>query len=289
MATTNTLLLVNERKLRDLFPSNPPTGHLEASGVLAMDGKFFIVLDNRTDVAKINDDLSPDQTNGLFGMARGRKGYEGITYNPYIKRFYLLIESRETDGGEYRPEIFEYDDSLAYVKDRPIDFTFATKNKGFEAVAHIRRDGQDYVLALCEGNKCKSGRKGRRPGGGRVQLFKKKKRIWSHVGTIKLPKSVQFTDYSAMSIDGHRVAVVSQEDAMLWVGTFHEGEWDWRDEGHTYVFPRTGRDKIYYSNVEGASWIAQNRIVAVSDRRKKDQPEYVAEKDQSIHIFDIPV
>ena len=38
MATTNTLLLVNERKLRDLFPSNPPTGHLEASGVLAMDG-----------------------------------------------------------------------------------------------------------------------------------------------------------------------------------------------------------------------------------------------------------
>ncbi len=143
MATTNTLLLVNERKLRDLFPSNPPTGHLEASGVLAMDGKFFIVFDNRTDVAKINDDLSPDQTNGLFGMARGRKGYEGITYNPYIKRFYLLIESRKTKSGEYRPEIFEYDDSLAYVKDRPIDFTFTTKNRGFEAVAHVRRDGQE--------------------------------------------------------------------------------------------------------------------------------------------------
>lgn len=93
-------------------------------------------------------------------------GFEGIAYNPYVKRFYLLIESRETKKGKFRSEIFESDDSLTYVNHRPIDFSFKSKNKGFECLAHIRRDGRDYVLGLCEGNKCKGGSAGRRPGDG---------------------------------------------------------------------------------------------------------------------------
>jgi len=286
---TTTLQLLDERKIGELFLSNPPNDDLEASGVLAMDGKFFIVFDNRTDVARIHEDLSPNHMNGLFGMARGRKGFEGIAYNPHTRRFYLLIESRETDDGKYRPEIFEYDDSLSYVKHRQMDFNFQSENKGFEALAHVRRNGQDYALGLCEGNKCKSGKKGRRPGGGRVQLFKKAKRIWSHFRTIKLPKSVQFEDYSAMTIDGHRVAVVSQVNSLLWVGVFQEDRWDWCDDGQTYDFPRTDEGEIHYGNVEGVCWIGRNRIVTVSDRKKDDQPEHVAEKDQSIHVFDIPV
>jgi hypothetical protein len=38
-------------------------------------------------------------------------------------------------------------------------------------------------------------------------------------------------------------------------------------------------------------WITPNRIVTVSDRRKKKvQPDKgLSEKDQSVHIFDIPV
>jgi len=55
---TTPLQLVDERKIRDLFPNNPPTGALEASGVLAMGGMFYVVFDNRTDVARLADDLS---------------------------------------------------------------------------------------------------------------------------------------------------------------------------------------------------------------------------------------
>jgi hypothetical protein len=37
-------------------------------------------------------------------------------------------------------------------------------------------------------------------------------------------------------------------------------------------------------------WISPTRVVAVSDRRKKkNQPDKgLSEKDQSVHIFDIP-
>jgi hypothetical protein len=69
------------------------------------------------------------------------------------------------------PQIFDYDDEFRYLKDRPIDFTFKSSNKDFEAVAYVRRHGKDHILALCEGNKCRSGDKGRKPGGGRVQLI----------------------------------------------------------------------------------------------------------------------
>ena len=284
----NYLRLVDEQKIGDLFPNRPPAGALEASGVLAMNGMFYVVFDNRTDVAKLADDLSANRMNGLFGMAHGRRGYECITYNPYKQRFYLLIESRKTRSGKYRPEIFEYGESLAYLKHRRIDFLFESENKGFEALVYMRRKRRDYVLALCEGNKCKSGSAGKEPGGGRIQLFVKNRRIWTHLGTIKLPKSVAFNDYSAMAVDGDRVAVVSQENALLWIGVFQEQRWSWRDDGQTYSFPRTENGSILYGNVEGVSWIAQNRIVAVSDRIKESQTPDMGSKDQSIHIFDIP-
>jgi hypothetical protein len=146
------------------------------------------------------------------------------------------------------------------------------------------------VLALCEGNKCKSGKKGREPGGGRVQLFEKKKKNWQHAGTIALPTTVPFVDYSGMSIDHGRVAIVSQVNSMLWVGQFDEADWTWRDEGRLYNFPRSADGSILYGNIEGVGWLSPTRIVTVSDRRKKsEQPDKaLTEKDQSIHIFDIP-
>ena len=50
-----------------------------------------------------------------------------------------------------------------------------------------------------------------------------------------------------------------------------------------YRFP--GKD---YGNVEGVAWLSSDTLVAVSDRRKKDQPKRFAAKDQSIHVFRIP-
>jgi hypothetical protein len=288
MVDVPTLELVQESKIADLLLDASPSVKHEASGVLAKDGKYFVVFDNRSSVARLSEDLVPHRMNGLFGIAGVDDGYEGITYNRETHRFYLLVEARKQKGGQYRAEIFEYDDTFAFVKHRPVDFTFKTDNKGFEAVTHVRRDGQDYVLALCEGNKCKSGSKGRKPGGGRVHCFKKEKKRWSHVDTIKLPKSVQFEDYSGMSMEEGRVAVVSQQNSMLWIGVFEESAWSWRDDGRLFQFPRATDGAIKYGNIEGVAWITPNRLVTVSDRRKKNAPDRIAGKDQSIHVFELP-
>jgi hypothetical protein len=286
----STLKLVCERKICDLMPREQEARRWEASGVLVKDGYFFIVFDDRTEIACISEDLLPNETNGLFGMAHAVCGYEGITYNVAKQRFYLLVEARKHTKGRYQALIVEYDDQFRYLKERPVDFTFESSNKGFEAVAHVRREGNDYLLALCEGNMCKCGSKGRKPGGGRVQLFEKRRKRWRHSSAIALPAALPFFDYSGMSTDHGRVAIVSQENSLLWVGQFDEDNWIWRDEGQLYEFPRFDNGSIQYGNIEGVGWISPTRIVTVSDRRKKStQPDKVlTEKDQSVHIFDIP-
>jgi hypothetical protein len=285
-----TLTLARERKICDLMPGDQSTKRWEASGVLVKDGHYFVVFDDRTEIGRFSDDLESSDMNGLFGVAHAVCGYEGITYNAAKERFYLLVEARKQSKGCYQAHIVEYDNEFRYLKERPVDFTFQSDNKGFEAVAHMRRDDTDYLLALCEGNKCECGAKGRKPGGGRVQVFEKKRKQWVHSNVIALPKTLAFADYSGMSIDRGRVAIVSQVNSMLWVGQFDEAGWTWQGPGQLYEFPRSDDGTLRYGNIEGVGWITRSRIVAVSDRRKKkNQPDKgLDEKDQSIHIFEIP-
>jgi hypothetical protein len=272
------------------MPAHQRNERWEASGVLVKDQRYFVVFDDRGGIARIADDLQPDDTNGLFGTTDKDFGYEGITYNAAKQRFYLLVEARKHAKGCYKASVFEYDNDFRYLKDRTIDFPFEQSNKGFEAIVHLRRNDNDYLLALCEGNNCKGGDEGRKPGDGRVLLFEKKKKYWLHSRTIALPKSLPFVDYSGMSLDTDRVAIVSQVNSMLWVGNLDEGNWTWQDDGRLYEFPRCADGAIQYGNIEGVGWIASTRVVAVSDRRKKkNQPDKgLSEKDQSVHIFEIP-
>ena len=124
-----------------------------------------------------------------------------------------------------------------------------------------------------------------------MQLFHKERKSWSHYRAIPLPSSLPFVDYSGMSVDNGRVAIVSQVNSMLWIGQLNEANWTWRDTGQLYEFPRSDNGSIRYGNIEGVGWITSSRIVTVSDRRKKKvQPDKgLSEKDQSIHIFEIPV
>jgi hypothetical protein len=284
------LKLVCERKIRDLLPEAERETRWEASGILLKDRLYYVVFDDRSQLARLSSDLQPNGTNGLFGMTHADSGYEGITYNAAKQRFYLLVESRKQSKGCYQAVIVEYDDDFQYLKDRALDFTFKSGNKGFEAVALLQHDGADYLFALCEGNHCQCGNKGRQPGNGRVQMFEKKRKRWRHTRTIALPTSLPFVDYSGMSIDNGRVAIVSQENSMLWVGEFDKVHWAWRDTGRLYEFPRSDDGSILYGNIEGVAWITPTRIATVSDRRKKkEQPDKrLVEKDQSIHIFEIP-
>jgi hypothetical protein len=290
MAKVPALNLVVEHKISELMPGAKSSKRWEASGILAKDGQYFVVFDDRSEIARISSNLKPGEANRLFGKAHKDLGYEGITYNADNQRYYLLVESREQAGGSYQAMIVEYDDDFAYIKERPLDFTFESHNRGFEAVAHVRRDDTDYVLALCEGNNCQCGKKGKKPGGGRMQLFEKRKKRWRRTRAIALPTSVTFVDYSGMSIDRGRAAVVSQENSMLWVGQFDQTEWTWRSDGQLYEFPRFEDGSIQYGNIEGVAWITPTRIATVSDRRKKknQSDKRLSKKDQSIHIFEIP-
>jgi hypothetical protein len=284
------LKLLAERKLCQIVPCGEPVERWEASGVLAKDREYFVVFDDRPEVARISNDLRLTDSNALSGVGHADYGFEGITYNDRKQRFYLLVEARKHAKGCYKALIVEYDRDFKYVKDRPADFTFESGNKGFEAITYARRGDKDYLLALCEGNYCKGGGKGRTPGGGRIQLFEKSKKAWRHCYGIRLPACLPFVDYSGMSIDESRVAIVSQETSMLWIGRFSAQDWDWTDDGRLYAFPRTANGSIMYGNIEGVGWIGPNRIVTVSDRRKKkSQPdEALSGKDQSVHIFEIP-
>ena len=302
VADAPTLQLVRERKIAELIPAlsapdmkSGKDPRYEASGVLAREGVLYIVFDSDTAVARLSDDLETHPLNGRFGMAAETEGFEGIAFNERERTFYLLVESKEHKDGSLYSEVVEYSHVLSHVRTRALKYELSSENKGFEAIAYVEREGRDYILALCEGNKCKSGKEGRKRGGGRVHLFESGKRSWKHrKHCIKLPKAVQFQDYSGMAVDGCRVAVVSQEESMLWVGVFDEKSWEWRDDGRQYRFPRTADGEVHYGNIEGVAWLSESRIVVVSDQRKSEmkgkqgQPLRLAEKDQSVHIFDLP-
>ena len=290
MVTVPTLKLVCESKICDLMPCDPPTKRWEASGVLVKDRHYFVVFDDRTEIARFRTTCIPTRTNGLFGMAHAVCGYEGITYNAAKRRYYLLVESRQQASGHYQAMIVEYDDEFRFLKDRPVDFIFKSSNKGFEAVAHVRRDDMDYILALCEGNKCKGGDKGRKPGGGRVQVFEKRKKQWSHSRTIALPDTLPFVDYSGMSIDDGRVAIVSQVNSMLWVGRVRRSRLDVarrrtalrvseiRQRRHPIRQYRRGRLDHPHARRDGVG----------PAQEEESADKGLSDKDQSIHIFDIP-
>ena len=74
--------LVRESRLHPLLPDSRPTERLEASGVLAKDGKYFVVFDDRTAVAaqQILDSLSQfhalsrTPNDGSFRLSNGDVG-----------------------------------------------------------------------------------------------------------------------------------------------------------------------------------------------------------------------
>ncbi len=57
-----------------------------------------------------------------------------------------------------------------------------------------------------------------------------------------------------------------------------------------YWFPRNAEGEIIYGNIEGVAWLDNNSLVMVSDKRKvKLQAKICEAKDQSIHIFKLPL
>jgi hypothetical protein len=279
------LRLVRERKLADLLPPPQRGAALEASGVIAKGREYFVVFDNTRRVARIGADLSPASgTHGWVSRARASHGYEDIAYSPGRRRFYLLLEAEKHPDGTYKAVIEEFDESWRRKGRCWVDVAFDKRNTGLEGLCAVRWRGNDLLLALAEGNRGKGNSKGRKGGRGRIHVLQKKGRVWKPLAKIKLPRSLNFKDYSAVSIRGERLAVISQESSRLWIGTLRRRDWTIRGAGRTYGFPTTSKGKLRYATLEGLSWLSPTRWVAVSDCCGKG-PRRHQRTDQSIHIF----
>ena len=272
------MVLVAERKLADFISPPTPGGVLEASGVIAKGADYYVIFDNVRRIARIHRSLEPgSKRHSWFGPKRDGEGYEDIAFSRYTRRFYLLIEGEKHPDGTYKALIDECDESAQYKRRRWVDFAFEKRNTGFEGLCAVRWRGQDFLLALCEGNRCRAGRAGRKPGGGRLHVLQRSGKLWKPVARIKLPRTAAFEDYSAVSLRGRRLAVLSQQSSRLWIGTLRFGDWAIADEGTTYEFPRTKKGKIKYATLEGLCWLTDRSFVCVSDLSKRQRQETAPE------------
>ena len=284
------LELVREAKIFDILDGSLDP-RLEASGVLAKDGLFYVIFDNLPHVACIGPELSRAAGgNHMIVQERGhRRGFEDIAYDPWPGRFYVLIESLERGHGTYMAKVQEYDAGFGYLGQAWLDFPLDRPNKGLEGLTCVRREGQTYLLGLCEGNRCRGGDEGRIPGGGRVHVFQRGDRHWERVGKIRLPETVLFEDYSGIAVAGDAIAVISQESSALWLGNLASSDWQVTGPGACYALPRGADGGIVYGTAEGVSWMAPDQLVMVSDKAKPEQDPRCRDKDQSVHIFRVPV
>jgi hypothetical protein len=286
------LELVWEAKIADLAEGGER--RYEASGVRFKGGYLHIVCDDGPYIVRTRvKGGAVQQEHTLIDLYGGGSGYEDVAYQPYERRWYCLIEAAETKSGLLKPRVEAFNEDFVFVENFWLDFPLTAGNKGIEGLSYLHYGDHDYLLGLCEGNRCKSGSAGREPGKGRIQVFRRAPGQWDHVGTIKLPKTVAFEDYASLEFRRRYVTVVSQMSSAMWVGrvrsTFTGLDDIWEDSGVTLRFPRSRKGKILYCNLEGVTWIGGGMLALVSDKAKGDQqPSRCRKKDQSLHIFRLP-
>lgn len=284
------LKLDTEHKLALLLKNVRDKEHLEASGVVVRDKDILVVMDCMKGIGRLKgqNKKNPLGKGKIVGSQLDAQGFEAITLDPKTGHLYLLIEALEHDD-VYQGKVLELDANLNPISTKWLDFDFSSDGKGFEGAAVVRHKGDLLLLALCEGNHCERGDEGKDSGHGLIQVFKRKKNTWKHIGKIKLPKEVDFEDYADISIRGKHVAIVSQASSTLWVGKVDFPSLKISEKGQVYRFPVDKNDNCIYCNIEGVDWLTDNRIIVVSDRMKTDdQNGRCARKDKSIHIMKVP-
>ncbi|MFF0746475.1 hypothetical protein ACFYVL_39385 [Streptomyces sp. NPDC004111] len=299
-AKARELRLVKEAKIQDLIGDSAGS-RLEASGVVHHDGTFLIVCDNLPDLLRVGSELSPkapengvvtartqQKPGGTRRAAKANQGYEDLAHDERKDHYYLLSEAEPVKPKGYRARVREYDAKLRPVGSALLDFPLPDANKGMEGLEWVERGGKGHLLALCEGNRCAGGKKGRRPGGGRIQVFRRTAKSWKHTDTVRLPRSLPFEDYSSVSVRDGRIAVLSQASSALWVGRLSPKKWQ-VDKGTVHRLPTDAKGRTLYGNPEGLAWVSKDHVVIVSDRAKKGAGSArLRAKDQSVHVFLVP-
>jgi hypothetical protein len=269
------LRLIAEKKLSHLLHGD----RFEASGVEYEDGDLWVVFDDRTDVARVDEDLSKGEwiQTGTHGP-----GYEGIAYAGRTRRFYCVVESIRREH-RWQGRVACYDHHWKLEDESWLDVDLPEENKGYEGLAFVERGGRQFLLALREGDPDDIDEHGGVRG--RIDVFRQKTDGdgWKLRGTLKLPKKVDFTDYSGIDVQDDRVAIVSQASSRLWVGRLEGDDWAWKDDGRVWSFPGEDQDGPVYRTVEGVAWLDPGRIAVCSDLLQDGHRG--REHDESIAIF----
>ena len=92
---TSELIVLSEAKLTKLLEGQSEKDKHEASGVLFLDNKMFVVFDNYSLIARISIEVNKAK---LLGENKEGVGFEGITYDNINDRFYLIEESIDNKG-----------------------------------------------------------------------------------------------------------------------------------------------------------------------------------------------
>jgi hypothetical protein len=284
------LQLLRQARLAPLIePVAPDLRRLEASGVVLVDGLLWMIFDNLSHLVAIDPALTVGPPPARVVRQPGPPpGYEDVAYDEHTGRRFALIESARTSQGGFRPQIDEYDAAWLRISRRWVELDLDRANKGLEGLTCVSREGRGHLLALSEGNRNQGGRRGRRPGGGRLHLLQESGPVWTVREQIRLPADLPFVDYSAVSVHGDRIAVVSQQSSALWVGRLKRDSWQVAGAGQVHPFPRNHRGRQLYGTVEGVSWLDERTVAVVSDRAKRGQPRRLRATAESVQVFVLP-
>lgn len=308
-----TLKLLRERPLADMYGTDK-VQRFEASDITGnpKNSHLYLVLDNSFMLGRLDSSLLtyPSHQESLdhyqlleWPVATGdiQSGFEFIAYNASADTYIIGEEAKANRHGTHHARMFEATFTLNKTivhQDCRSEFEFTSSNKGFEGAQVIEIGGVSYLLGLCEGNYCKGKSRGRESGNGRMVLMVKDDSdacVYRTVEVINLPAEANFEDYSALTIYDHPtgtvLAIVSQVNSALYLADLTVGpdgiELKTRK---TYDFPRNDKCEIKYCNVEGVYFLSPDVIITTSDLMKGNgkQPFRCHEKDESVHVFQIP-
>lgn len=256
--TTRTLTLVDEKAVYRLLPGYDHNDEFEASGITRRGDYLYVVFDERQAIGRFHRGLYTNSAlNTLIGSGND-SNHEAITLDSHgTPNFYVAVEA-VLRRGKYYPHIKEYDEDLDLQYSNRIDYEVPSGNKGFEGLAWLRRDDEDYLLGMFESD-------------GTIVVLQQDGHDWDVVTTIDAP--VGFGDYSDLAVDPDtlRVAITSQLDGKLWVGALSPSSWAFAGTGVVYDFPAD------YDEVEGVTWLDATTIATCTDKG--------AGKEQSVQIF----
>ncbi|CAF4023484.1 unnamed protein product [Rotaria sp. Silwood1] len=334
-----TLILLHEQNIRDSLyyenernESNIPDA-FETSGVVLRPDTLimYIIFDNTFQIGVFCTWLAirtinctnklldwPDNT---FNKLNSE--FEGIAYNSLTDTYFIVQEtiSSNVSSNEYNSNIFEVQittnvtfSSINLIQSCRINWTFESTSKGFEGLEfmmHHKRN-KNYLLALCEGNKCKPQSNSEDPvtslGNGKLVVLDKHETThnnscqWVSVGIINLPFDIKFRDYSAISAYKQNtstyIAVTSQVNSQVWIGIIEEIDQNpyfritSSNKTGVYNLPRTivngSMCAKEYCNIEGVAWINENQLILVSDLAKKSHGVLCFRKDENTCVcYDI--